>query len=310
MAYEDYKIVDIVTPENVYLELRLAKVGERISAFITDVLILIGSTIVLVIVSSLVNAMLRSISTTLFFFGQAFLMIALFVLWNGYFIFFELKNGNTPGKKRYNYQVIREDGTALSAGAIYLRNLLREIEIWMPLRLVFTAIALSWTSHWAYPLTFLWILLFTLFPFFDKKGRRLGDLLAGTMVIVMPKYSLEEDLTTKAQHQRTQKAFNFSSEMLDIYGKEELQVLEKILRNRHKMKGKDRQELLATVVAKIIKKIGYPDPIASSEHQDFLQQFYQSQRQVLEKKLVRGENLQRKTRRWIKKVTPEKWKKK
>ena len=178
MAPPKEQIVTIVTPESLSLELPLSTVGNRITSFLIDLFLIFVLSILLLLGVVSLTALFPYFKMVI----AALAMISYFLLWNGYFIFFEMRSGTTPGKRLNNYKVICEDGTALSAGAIYIRNLMREVEVWLPIK-VFVVAAFGIPMGNLQGIALLWIFLFVLVPFFDKKARRLGDLLAGTLVV-------------------------------------------------------------------------------------------------------------------------------
>ncbi len=307
----------VMTPENIYLELETSLLYKRFCAFIIDIfyifviffLSLLGIFLLLFLIKPYLNIPAEII--------LAFLNFWHFILINGYFIFFELRTGSTPGKKIYKYRVIQEDGTALTASSIYIRNLMREVEIWLPFRYILLLLAtqkMDSNFYW-------WIFLFMLIPIFEKKHRRLGDLLAGTIVVTMPRLVLQEDVSILAEKKvqkskiafqqnslqskithiseaniskeiNTVNIFSFSPEMLDIYGQDELKIIEDILRGQQSLTQKEKDSLLHLAVKKITKKIGYFSPISPEQESIFLNEFYRAQRIVLEKKLVRGQSLE------------------
>ncbi|NUM35087.1 MAG: RDD family protein [Candidatus Brocadiae bacterium] len=287
------KKIEIITPENISLQLELASVADRTAAFLLDVMILF-------LLSSLFLGFLFVTQLILFapLLVTSVAIIVLFILWNGYFIFFELKSGRSPGKKSHRFKVIQEDGTALSVGSIYVRNLLREIEVWIPLRMVFIASMASSLSQIWFVVAFSWVFIGVLFPYFDKKNRRLGDIVAGTVVVVMPDFMLEKELAeeslSKEKEEQQTDTISFTPEMLDIYGKKELEALEDILRKHKTMQYDSQKKLILDVAKKIQKKIGYEKEVPSRQALLFLEKFYQAQRKCLEQKLIHGKSLTRK----------------
>src|SRR6201999_2098130 len=69
-----------------------------------------------------------------------------------------------------------------------------------------------------------WVLLISALPFFNRDHLRAGDLIAGTMVISVPRRNLLAELV------QTNTSYTFTRSQLDIYGAFELQVLEELLR--------------------------------------------------------------------------------
>src|SRR5262249_10177072 len=133
--------------------------------------------------------------------------------------------GATPGKRIVGVRVIDREGGPLLPGAVIARNLTREIEFFLPLGLLTPAgMALVGGSPWFALALGLWMLLFTLLPLFNRDRLRAGDMIAGTMVVAMPRRLLLEDLAERKAR------FVFAEAQLKAYGAFELQVLEEVLR--------------------------------------------------------------------------------
>ena len=147
------------TPESVELEFILAGLGNRIYALIIDYLIWSSILILVLIVwAFLVTqvAWLRSEPIRLWI--TAIQLLILFGVYIGYFICFEtLWRGQTPGKRYVKIRVIREDGRNVGIQQSILRSLLRPIDDILCLGFLF--------------------ILFT------AQEKRLGDLVAGTILI-------------------------------------------------------------------------------------------------------------------------------
>jgi len=156
-AARDYRQhLEIETPEHVVLDLELAGIGSRALAAVLDVLILFGASVAVL----LVIAILAGFGFTLGHVAPALLLLGGFVVWNGYFILFEgLALGQTPGKRLAGIRVVMDTGHAVSFGAAAARNLLRVADFLPPPYLI-------------------GLLLVAFHP----RGKRLGDLVAGTVV--------------------------------------------------------------------------------------------------------------------------------
>lgn len=284
----DARARQIVTPEGVPLQFTLASGGDRAAAFILDFLFLIAGIIVLAVIVSLAGG------------GpwlEAIVLIGAFVLRNFYFVIFETRwQGLTPGKRIVGIRVVDSRGGQLDAGAILARNLVREIEIWQPLALIFAGNTI-WPDApgWARLLATVWILVFMLMPLFNKDRLRAGDLIGGTRVVVQPKTLLLPDLADAAATPPAMPGwappkpgamFSFTSEHLDVYGIFELQVLEGVLRGEAGTVA--HHEAVTTVAAKIHAKIDYRQPVPVQAHERFLRDFYTALRAHLEKKMLFG----------------------
>src|SRR4051794_24385858 len=88
-------------------------------------------------------------------------LIGMFVLRNGYFIGFELRGrAATPGKRISGLRVIARDGGRLTADAVIARNLMREIEVFLPLSFLSARAAEGAVDRWLGLLGFAWTAVF------------------------------------------------------------------------------------------------------------------------------------------------------
>jgi uncharacterized RDD family membrane protein YckC len=272
---------EVVTPEGVPLRFELAGVGDRAAAFLLDGLIIVAAA-----VGSMLFLLILFAATG----GAAvgvLLLLTFFFLRNLYFTFFEsLWRGSTPGKRLLGLRVIDRNGGPLTAEAVFARNLMREVETFIPL-LVLLAPSAVWPGvpGWTQLLAAVWLVLLALLPFFNRDRLRAGDLLGGTLVVRAPRVLLLDDLSGQALSPEAR--FSFMNEQLDLYGIYELQVLEDLLRRAPSF------ATLAEVAAKIQAKIGWsPQPGESPEA--FLRSFYTAQRARLEQRMLLGERRERK----------------
>lgn len=146
---------DLVVGEAVVLELRLAKLASRSLAIAIDlavqVSLLIAGLIYVVIVSSPVDEALFAAIVLVFY-------VAVIL---GYPVAFEtLTRGRSLGKLALGLRVVREDGGPIRFRHAFVRGLLGVVEFW----LTFGAVALITSLA-------------------SVRGKRLGDFLAGTVVI-------------------------------------------------------------------------------------------------------------------------------
>lgn len=277
----------LVTPEGITLPVVLASRGTRFGALMID-LMLIGVAIMLVSVVLLLAAAGLNTATggkidnpdpqlkTALEFVIILWIAAMFLFRYGYFLVFELgPRGATPGKRMTGIRIAARDGGRLSAEMVLARNLLRDIELFMPIALLFGAAELNgftWLAAMG------WFLVFALFPFFNKDRLRAGDLIAGSWVVEAPKRRLEAVMSSTATARQgtsatTGAAYRFGDAELAIYGEYELQTLERVLRE-------NRIEALVSVHEAICRKIGW-HPGAGDERA-FLEAYYTQLRARLE----------------------------
>ena len=183
----------ITTPENIQFEYRIAGPFRRIPAFLVDLLVRIVAFLAIFV------AVACSGITQLFPFLSQFATIGVVILLTYFFIdwfygvFFETYwNGRTIGKWISKIQVISVDGRPISAYQATIRNFLRLADLapMMSLAAIF--------ANEAPPFLFPTGLVAILCMVFTTRFQRLGDLAAGTMVVVderawvPPKVKLED----------------------------------------------------------------------------------------------------------------------
>lgn len=276
----------ILPPEGVPLCLPIAGVGVRLGAQIADIIItgaFSGALLVLLGFSGLVGA------NTMVAIG-ALLFFAIRV---PYYVLAELGwNGQTLGKRMMKIKVVSHFGGSLTTHALVLRNLMKEAEVFLPGTLVLTLDHNSPIASW---LSFAWITMALLIPLMNPHRMRLGDMMAGTHVIHLPVPVLLFDVAQAASPHvaANHKLFVFLPHQLDHYGRFELQTLETFLRTETAATSpsayRQRQETLASIIDRIRKKIGYADVVPSSDHERFLQAFYNAQRAHLEQRQLFGD---------------------
>jgi len=292
---EDPKLVrEIVTPEGIPVRFTLARAGDRAAAFVLDMVLQV---VVVVAILWALSAAVGGAGSWL----TAVIVVVAFLLLNFYFAFFEIRwQGATPGKRRCGIRVIDARGGQLETSAVLARNLVRELEVWTPLRFLFAS-ELVWPEApgWARVLAGAWAFVFLFMPVFNKDRLRVGDMIAGTRVVLHPRAVLVPDLVDEAAGASAHAAAGaatrapaavhvFSDAQLGIYGIYELQVLEGVLR----ISAGDTAHLAAvrTVAEKVRNKIRYEGTVSDDER--FLREFYVAQRAHLEQKMLFGQRRQ------------------
>ena len=163
----------MASPERVEFSYQLAGIGSRFLAVLIDHLIqsalLSGAALLLIAVIFGMWAgteawdlrHLDKIITSFTWIVWAVLLVVVFAITWGYFVFFEMtRNGQTPGKKIANLRVIREGGYSVDFFASVVRNLVRYFDF-LPAG-YFVGVGIM---------------------FFSPQSKRAGDYAAGTVVI-------------------------------------------------------------------------------------------------------------------------------
>jgi uncharacterized RDD family membrane protein YckC len=267
---EGPRVRQLITPEGVDLRLVLADASERATAFLLDVVIMFASLIAVTLVTIGAAILLK------FNPGEYLVVVWLlffFFLRNFYFMAFELTpRAATPGKRIVGLRVATRNGGRLTAEAIFARNALRELEVFLPLS--FLAARAQQVDAWVAALALVWCGIFVFFPLFNKDRLRVGDLAAGTWVVRAPKRILEADIAVAATGR-----IAFPPGAFDAYGIKELSVLEDVLRRKH-------GPTMADVARRIRNRIGMKDDTTPDE--EFLLAYYKGLRERLESRMLLG----------------------
>lgn len=275
----------LLPPEGVPITLRIAGVGVRAGAQITDILITVLAAIAMMILLGSLGmtqpGTWLALASMLFFFIRVPYYVISEIVWNG----------QTLGKRLMKVKVVANDGGSLGIHALVVRNLMKEAEVFLPATLILTLDA--GTPFFTIP-ALLWIFATLLVPLCNKRRRRLGDMIAGTYVIHLPQPVLLPDVSKFVQERSTEKDnFTFLPHHLDHYGAYELQTLEDLLRaqksRRAYQSNQNHAETLAKVVETIRRRIEYADKVTPDQHVRFLQDFYNAQRAYLEQRQLFGE---------------------
>ena|SRR5215213_767581 len=151
----------IETPERVELHYVLANIGNRFLAAAIDHLIQAGAGLAALLVAGLASNwnLFEGMST----WTAALLVLVIFAIYWGYFVFFEtIWSGQTPGKRIMRLRVVREDGRPVRFFEVFVRNLLR--------------LALDVQPFFSYAGGVISII-------FSSRSKRIGDFVAGTVVV-------------------------------------------------------------------------------------------------------------------------------
>jgi uncharacterized RDD family membrane protein YckC len=161
--------VEVETPERIRFRYRAAGPVRRGFAYLLDLLIRLAILVALGIVISLLTAFKAE---DLHDASRGLMLLVMFVLEWGYYLAFEtLWNGASPGKRAFGLRVVREGGFPVGFVDSVLRNLLRAADF-LPAGYVIGLTVMAG----------------------DTRFRRLGDRVAGTMVVVEDRVRVGESL--------------------------------------------------------------------------------------------------------------------
>ena len=273
----------LTTPEGLAMPVMLAGRGARVAALAIDLgIIFFGFIAVLVVLGGIglgVVDLESSSASPALELVAVLLLIAFFLSRYAYFLVFELgPRGATPGKRAVGIRVaaraVGGRSGRLSAEAVIARNLVRDAELFLPL--IWVTVGLSGEMGAAGAAAAVWLLVFALFPFFNRDNLRAGDLVAGTWVIESRRPKLPGAMSVGTDRSAD---YRFDEDALATYGEHELQVLERVLRE-------DRPEALRQVTETICAKFGWT--AGSGDEREFLEAFYAALRARLERDMRFG----------------------
>lgn len=261
-----------VTPEGIDLQLEIASAGLRFGALVIDL--------------TLMLLILIAVTLTLLFgtpdgAGQASLalwMVGFFLLRNFWFIGFELgPRAATPGKRIMGIRVVARDGGRLTVSSVVARNLVREMEMFLPFAFLAGSAEQDLVSTTTVVLALVWSLILSCFLLFNRDRMRLGDLIGGTWVVLARRSKMQADIGGTSAQLRPDDPV-FSPAELAVYGVFELQELERVLRQGD-------AALRRTVADTIRAKIGRP---MMGDDDIFLAAYYRQLKARMERDLLFG----------------------
>ncbi|MGD8585015.1 MAG: RDD family protein [Chloroflexota bacterium] len=260
------QFINIDTPENVVFDYEVSGIGSRfLAAMIDSTLIVIGMVIV-----NFTGLLL----TTLLGFGEmtvgpsvilAILGLFSFLVFWGYYIFFEIVwNGQSPGKRWLRLRVLRIDGTPIGAREAAIRNLVRIVDF-LP---VFYGVGL-------------------VAMFANRRDRRLGDFAAGTLVVHEESAVTLADLEIAAgELRRTGQDWGDETEAVlllpvEKLSGEDLQLVEDYLQRRTELR--NRAYLSGQIARSLYEKMELPpESIRGVDAEQILVQILLTSRQRID----------------------------
>jgi uncharacterized RDD family membrane protein YckC len=250
--------IQFETPENVQVSYQVAGLGTRFVAWFIDTILVWFVAIVVFILVLLVAESTANVSKLLSPESQkeagnpvGLVIIGLYYIafslsaWL-YFGLSELRlGGQTLGKRRMGIRVVKADGFSLDPSVIFLRTLFRVIDHLPPM----------------------WIVLLL-----TKKSQRLGDLVAGTIVVADQSSQIgdfRQELMSRSVEQRQ---FRFDATVLKRARPQDVQAVEKILQGLPRLVPDQQQALLGRLVQPLANRLGVEVP-APSDWLAFVEDF-------------------------------------
>jgi uncharacterized RDD family membrane protein YckC len=220
----------IETPEQTSLEFPLAGIGSRFLALAADTLIQLS--LMLAVAAAAVSFIpMARLSAMFSEFAVAGLIVGAFLVYEAYFAFFEaVWNGQTPGKRLAGLRVMKDDGRPIGVYDSIARNLMRIVDQMPGVYAVGIVVML-----------------------FSKQSKRLGDLVAGTVVVRERAIEGTRLFGAVASSEAAGKSFDTSRITLA-----EFQLIEAFLQRRESLGAEARSRMATQIAARLAPKVGAP----------------------------------------------------
>ena len=242
--------VEVETPELVVLSYTIAGIGSRVYAGFLDMLVCIG----LLLGISMASAMLQARfgfggMGAASAWGAAILGLLAFAVFWGYYVVCEwLFDGQTFGKRHLGLRVVRDGGYSVGFAAAATRNIMRAIDM-QPAVLYLFGITTAVLS---------------------KNGKRLGDMVAGTVVI-------QEKLVESPTAVARAKAKPVDAPAVAVLSENDFRLLERWYARRMELDA-DKRAVLTTQLATRLRPSLPPD--AGTPDNAKLAHLYEQERQA------------------------------
>lgn len=253
---ELFKTVTIRTPESVELKFFLAGVGSRAVALAVDYGILAAGLLGLLLLWLFLLVQLATLPVlgeSLQLWLTAGFSLLIFGIYIGYFVGFETCwYGQTPGKRYARIRVIRDNGQPEGLFQATLRSLLRPVD-----DIFFVG--------------FFCILL-------SKPEKRLGDWLAGTLVIQIEPSSLHQNFVSSEQVQQIAQDL-LNSMNMDAITAADFATLREYLQRRPHLTRKAREDVSLNLARRLRKQAQLESLPTAITAEVFLEAIYHAYQQ-------------------------------
>lgn len=248
--------IQFETPENIQVSYRLAGPGTRFVAWFIDTLLLLvvlaGLFIVALCAGLSTGSVLRELEGVEGPEDVLEIQLVLVGLWLlvwglGSFFYFGLSEllwrGQTVGKRAMSLRVAKLNGFALDSLSVLVRNIFRVLD----------------------QIPVLWIV-----PVVSARSQRLGDMVAGT-IVVSDEYDAIDTLRTALENRSPDAVrYRFSSTMLKRLHAQDIHAVERVLQRWHGLTGPRRAALTNTLVPSLAGRMETEIPTEDDHHQFLL----------------------------------------
>jgi uncharacterized RDD family membrane protein YckC len=248
--------IKLETPESVELEFTLAGIGNRAYALVIDYFIwgfalFLSIILTIFLTGQIINnseTINSSNSDTLLKWLWAIEILIAFAIYVGYFVLFEtIWQGQTPGKKWIKIRVIRDDGQPIGLAQATLRALIRPIDDFFFLGAFFIA--------------------------FSKREKRIGDLVAGTILIQDEQVNNERNIVISEEAKNLALQLKIEANLFCLVP-ENIALIRKYLQQRNMMIPQAKYELSRKLALQVKEIIGLENIPSEATANQFLEAVY------------------------------------
>ena len=200
------------------------------------------------------NGLLRGLALAV----GIWLMLVLFVTTTYFLIFETLLRGRTPGKQLTRLRVVCDGGNVLGWRQSLLRNLLRMVDS-LPAGYLVGVVAML----------------------ISPRMQRLGDLVAGTIVIREREVFVNDLMADVVIAPDVEAGFRFTRDELSLIGEVERRLIRRTLRRAETLSSRAAQPIVDRATEAITRRLGRVDPIAAKQQRDFLLALLQASERLL-----------------------------
>ncbi|MFP4192441.1 MAG: RDD family protein [Candidatus Hydrogenedentota bacterium] len=242
------KQVQFETPENITVTYQLAGPGRRFMAVVFDYFIVSAAVLLLFVAGLLALTVFAPYMADESIYWA--LLIALMIIVPAffsmaYFVYYEWRrNGQTPGASLMNIRVVMDRGFSLTLSAIIIRTLFRTID--------------------QFPL--LWIV-----PLLSEKWQRVGDMVAGTLVVREDQAERDGLRTRLMARGPGEEVFRFNPAQLNALDELDMQAVEIFLNRRPGIHPEHRAQLAGRLAGAIAHRVGFVEPVETEQREQFLE---------------------------------------
>ncbi len=226
-------VVAIETPEMVLVSYTIAGVGSRVAAGFVDLMICLIFLISLAVIGWLLGdptptrkGASASTSTSWIFAILALIQFA--ILWGYYVLFEALNDGQTPGKKLMRLRVVMDAGYSISFSASAVRNIVRLLDMQPGF---FAAVGITSIAA-------------------SRSGKRIGDMIAGTMVVKEQPLTIHSPSLTESQESRSSRTV-----ATNVLNDAEFDVLTRFVSRRNAIAAFDRSRLASQLAGRFRNRL-------------------------------------------------------